>query len=415
MKTSFLLLFAGIFSTLAFGKVDFLRVMFNHNGDNAATIGWNQVSGDSAVLFWGKEDVPTSKYLEYGNIARVATQNEYKGMKNCFVRLVNLDPNTAYYFVIKDSEGISDRYWFKTTPNGRDTRLSIVAGGDSRTRREVRQHGFRLAGKLVPHAILFDGDYTDIDNDQKWNWWFEDYKLTYKDFDNRIIPIITTRGNHEQSNHCLTELFDCPAENNVYNVTMGGTLVNILCLNTEIIIGGKQKRFLEECLITHENFDWQIPAYHRACRPHVAWKMKMRQVRTIYRKWIHLFERYGVKFALECDSHITKVTWPIVKSKEKDAEDGFKRDDEKGIVYAGEGCWGAPLRTPDKIRNWTRDAGSINSFKWIFLDKNQLVLRTVDYMNSQTVLPLTEETRFEIPENLSVWSPPNGDVITIQK
>ena len=44
MKTSFLLLFVGILSSSAFGKVDFLRVMFNHNGDDQATIGWNQVS-----------------------------------------------------------------------------------------------------------------------------------------------------------------------------------------------------------------------------------------------------------------------------------------------------------------------------------------------------------------------------------
>ena len=117
MKTSILLLFVVLTSTFAFGKVDYLRVMFNHNGDYRATIGWNQVSGDSAIVFWGTEDIPPSRYLEYSHIARVTSQNDYKGMHNCFVRFINLKPNKAYYFVIKDNEGISERYWFKTTPN----------------------------------------------------------------------------------------------------------------------------------------------------------------------------------------------------------------------------------------------------------------------------------------------------------
>ncbi|MBD3638830.1 MAG: metallophosphoesterase [Crocinitomicaceae bacterium] len=415
MKKSFVLLFAVVCSTFVFGKVDFLRVMFNHNGDDRATIGWNQVSGDSAVVFWGTEDIPSSRYLEYSNIAHVTTSNIYKGMNNNFVRLVQLRPNTAYYFVIKDSEGISSRYWFRTTPNNEDARLSFVAGGDSRSRRETRRHGFRMVGRLVPHAILFDGDYTDIDTEEKWKLWFEDYKLTYQESDNRIIPIVTTRGNHEGSNKCLTEMFDCPSEHNLYNVTMGGTLVNIICLNTEIAIGYRQKKFLEETLREYERFSWQIPMYHRSCRPHVNWKMKMRQVKLIYRKWIHLFEKYGVKFVLECDSHITKHTWPIVKCKGKQGEDGFIRDDENGIVYAGEGCWGAPLRVPDRIRSWTRDAGSINSFKWIFLDKNELSFRTVDYMNSKEVEHLTDETRFELPKNINIWSPKNGDKVVIKK
>lgn len=415
MRKSILLLFVAFLASSAFGKVDFLRVMFNNNGDDQATIGWNQVSGDSAILFWGTEDVSPSSYLDYSNIARVTTCNTYKGMTNNFVRLTNLRPNTAYYFVIKDTEGISERYWFKTTPNGENTRLSLVAGGDSRTKRNVRQHAWRVVGKLVPHAILFDGDYTDIDTEEKWDFWFKDYKLTYSEFDNRLIPLVTTRGNHEQSNKILTELFDCPSEKNTYNVTMGGTLLNVICLNTEIAIGFSQKRFLEECLIAHERFGWQIPMYHRSCRPHVNWKMKMRQVRLIYRKWIHLFEKYGVKFVLECDTHITKHTWPIKKSKEEGSEDGFIRDDENGVVYAGEGCWGAPLRTPDRIRNWTRDVGSVNSFKWIFLDKNQLVMHTVDYMNSKAVGSLTDETRFEMPENINIWEPKNGKVVTIKK
>lgn len=415
MKTRILLISLLSISSVLHGKVDFLRIMFNHNGDTRATIGWHQATGDSARVFWGTEDIPPSRYLDYSNYSNVVSSNTFKGLNNNFVRLKNLDPNTAYYFVIKDSDGISERFWFKTTPKGEDARLSLIAGGDSRSRRPTRQQGFNMVGKLRPHAVLFDGDYTDIDNEQKWLWWFEDYKLTYKDYDNRLIPFVNVRGNHESSNSDLTNFFDCPAKNNVYNVTMGGYLLNIICLNTEIAFGGKQRRFLEQTLIAHENYGWQIPLYHRACRPHVNWKMKMKGVKQIYRKWIALFEKHGVRLAIECDSHITKTTWPIRKSKEEGHEDGFVRDDENGIIYAGEGCWGAPLRTPDRIRSWTRDADKINSFKWIFVDADQIVLRTVEYMNSTAIEALTDATRFNLPDSIKIWSPSNGDVVNIKK
>ncbi|MFT4602123.1 MAG: hypothetical protein ACI857_002309 [Arenicella sp.] len=413
-KLGLLLLFA-IASGLSFAKTDFFRVMFNKNGDHEATIGWNQVSGDSAVLFWGKEDMPPSRYLDYTNLAHVVHANKYKGMENRFARLIDLEPNTAYYFVVKDNEGVSERYWFKTTPHVNTSQLSFIAGGDSRSRRVPRTQGFKMVGKLAPHAILFDGDYTDIDNEVKWKFWFEDYKASYAGFDNRIIPIVTTRGNHEQSNDCLINFFDCPDEKNVYNVTMGGDLVNIICLNTEILFGGAQKKFLEQTLIEHEKFLWQIPMYHRACRPHVNWKMKMKGVKQIYKRWIDLFEKHGVRLAIECDSHITKVTWPIVKGKAKGIEDGFIRDDENGIVYAGEGCWGAPLRVPDRIRSWTRDAGQVNSFKWIFVSNEEIEMRTVDYMNADEIVGLTDETRFDMPKNIKLWAPANGAVVKIKK
>ncbi|MEX1001197.1 MAG: fibronectin type III domain-containing protein [Crocinitomicaceae bacterium] len=404
------------YTSFAWSKVDYVRVMFNSNGDELATIGWHQQSGDSVKLYWGTEDLDVADYRDYKHQSDVDAKKPYKELNNYFVRLEGLQPNTAYYFVIVDSEGCSERYWFKTTPKGENTKLSLVAGGDSRSRRDVRQKGFMMVGKLVPHAILFDGDYTDIDNPQKWKWWFEDYELTYSEFDNRIIPIITTRGNHEQSNDCLTEFFDCPSKKNTYNVTLGGDLINVICLNTEIFFGFHQKRFLEKILIQYRDFAWQIPLYHRACRPHVNWKMKMRATRAIYRKWIELFEKYGVRLAIECDSHITKTTWPIRKCKRCEGEeDGFVRDDENGIVYAGEGCWGAPLRTPDRIRNWTRDAGKINSFKWLFVDASKIELRTVDYMNVAEVEQLSERNRFEMPENIQLWQPSNGEVVILEK
>lgn len=396
----------------SFAKVDYIRVMFNHNGSNQATIGWNQVSGENPILYFGTEDNKPNDYKEYELNQKPNVSNTFKGMNNQFVRLESLLPNTAYYFVIIDSEGQSERYWFMTTPNDSAEKISLIGGGDSRSRRKQRQKGFLMAGKLMPHAILFDGDYTDIDTEAKWRLWFEDWKYTYKDFDNRVIPVITSRGNHELSNKVIINFFDCPAKNNAYSVTLGGDLINVISLNTEISIAS-QKGFLKRTLEQHKNYYWQLPQYHRACRPHIKWKLKHRIPRLIYKFWIPLLEKYGVRAVLECDSHLTKTTYAIKKAKNKD-DGGFVRDDENGIIYVGEGCWGAPLRDPDVRWSWSEHVGKVDSFKWFTIDQNKMEIRTVAYMNADSIQAVTNENRFDIPEGVNLW-PNNNEVVKIYR
>ncbi len=401
-----------IYSNL-FAKADFFRVMFYHNASHQATIGWTQMSGENPKLLLYHDGI-----VQNINSASIKSMtvivprepdvvNEFKGLKNYFVRLSGLAPNTTYRFMIHDSEETSKSYHFQTISNNPEDRLSLIGGGDSRTRRKERQQAFKMVAKLNPHAILFDGDYTDIDSGEKWRLWFEDWTLSYKHNGNKITPIIPARGNHERTNKDLIHFFDCPSKKNFYNVTMGGDLLNVICLNTEIAFGGAQKLFLKRTLESHKNYYWQLPQYHRSCRPHVSWKMKMRGVKQIYRHWIPLFELFGVMVALECDSHITKSTYPIVQDKGDGSEEGFKRDDENGIVYVGEGCWGAPLRTPDRIRSWSQDVDRVDSFKWFFIDQDKVEIRTVAYMNADSIPGLSDQNRFEIPENLNLW--PNQD------
>lgn len=398
---SFLFVFVLTLSS-SFAKINAVRVMFNHNASNQATIGWNQLSGDNPVVYYGTVDFKVAEFEKYPNQKTPSASNHFKGFHNHFVRLNQLKPNTAYYFVIVDSEGQSQRYWFKTTANDPKQRLSIIGGGDSRTRRKQRQWGFKMVGKLVPDAIMFDGDYTDIDTEERWKLWFEDWALTYKDYDNRIIPIITSRGNHEITNKDLVNFFDCPAKNNAYSVQLGGTLLNVINLNTEISIAS-QRSFLKRTLEQHQNFYWQIPQYHRACRPHIKWKLKHRIPKLIYKYWIPLLEKYGVRLVLECDSHITKTTYPIKRQKNNKEDGGFVRDDAKGIVYVGEGCWGAPLRTPDVHWTWTKSKGKVDSFKWFWISQTEIEVRTVIYTNVDSIQGLTENNRFTEPKGLKLW------------
>lgn len=408
MFLRFIVLITLIFSsTTTFGKVNYVRAMFNADASTQITIGWNQLSGKNSQFLFDTIIPADLNFIKSNAISKITFA---KGMHNHFVRLSGLKPNCKYYFIIKDSEGISIVYNFSTVPGTPDLPLSFIAGGDSRDRSEVRRKANVLVGKLKPHAVLFNGDFTGLDLEKQWLEWFNDWEYSIQN-DGRISPFVVTRGNHEMTNKVLVDLFDVPNKKIFYTTTFGGTLLNLVSLNSEIWKFGRQKLFLRSTLKDHENYTWQIMQYHRPIRAHVAAKKEME---TQYRNFVPLFEKYdNVRLCLENDSHTCKTTWPIVQSSAPGSEEGFIRDEIEGITYVGEGCWGAPLRQPDDNKCWTRNSEAINQFNWIFVSKEKIEVRTIKYENSESVLNLTEETRFQMPENIDIWNPSNGAVLEI--
>ncbi len=406
MKRVFLLLISllAINSYSSNGKY---RLTLRDNPATSIVIGWDQISGNNPVVHYGTTDYGTN-YNNYPNSKAPSRTVSYKGMNNNFVRLTGLTPNTAYYFVIRDSQGTSERFWFKTAPAD-NSRLSFIAGGDSRNNRTPRQRANRLVAKLKPHAVLFGGDMTNGDSNGEWRDWFNDWQLTIAN-DNRMFPIVATRGNHEDSNNSIYNLFDVPSSNVYYAITFGNNLVRTYTLNTEISISGNQTTWLRNDLNANPNTIWKMAQYHKPMRPHVSSKSEgINQ----YNNWAQLFYDKGVKLVVECDAHTVKTTWPVRPSTGSGSDEGFVRDNQNGTVYAGEGCWGAPLRTNNDSKNWTRNSAKFNQFKWIFVDESKIEVRTIKVDNEAQVGSVSNNNVFAIPSNLDIWNPSNGSVVTI--
>lgn len=404
----FLFLFLSGFSLSLWARVERLRLMWYDNPSSAAVVGWDQVSGTNPVLLLDNAD-HGSEADSYAFSFNPDVVKDAKGMHNSFVRLRGLRPNTTYYFVIKDSEGVSNRYYFTTAPNNSSERLSIIAGGDSRNNRDARRDANLLVAKLRSHCVLFGGDFTVDDVPDQWVNWMNDWQLTIAE-DGRMTPIIPTRGNHEESNQTLVDVFDLPYSNAYYGTTIGGDLLRVYTLNTMLPAGGEQRDWLESDLRSNQKVRWKIAQYHHPMRPHTTKKWEKNDLVV---HWAPLFQNIGVDLAVECDAHVVKSTWPIRPSFGSEGDDGFVRDDLAGTVYIGEGSWGAPLRVADDNRSWTRASGSFNQFHWIFIDKDKIEIRFVKTDGAAAVARVTDDNRFSIPRGLSIWSPPNGDVITI--
>ncbi len=405
--------FTFLFSILTlqlWGYADKFRAIWERDPSSSITIGWNQVSGSDPALLLDVNDFGDNAY-HYGVAKRPYRILSAKGMNNHFVRLEGLTPNTTYFFLIKDSEGLSRRMYFTTAPNTPDRRLSIVAGGDSRNHREARRDANLLAGKLRPHCILFGGDFTGGDRPKDWIEWFDDWQLSITP-DGRITPIVVARGNHEESNQSLIDLFDLRSAQAYYAFSIGGNLLRVYTLNTLIPIKGDQTDWLESDLRASSRAIWKIAQYHHPMRPHNNRKPERNDLVAL---WAPLFYKYSVNLAVECDAHVVKTTYPLRPDNGPYSEEGFIRDDDGGIVFVGEGCWGAPLRINDDDKSWTRASGSFNQFNWIFIDQNKMEVRVVKTDGAEKVADINPQNIFEAPQGLAIWSPPTGDVITIVK
>ena len=157
---------------------------------------------------------------------------------------------------------------------------------------------------------------------------------------------------------------------------------------------------------------WKFAQYHFAIRPHTRAK---REQNGQYKNWGLPFHEYGVNMVVESDAHTVKTTWPIRPTSEPGNQMGFIRDDQTGTVYVGEGCWGAPLRRNNDDKKWTRNSGSFNQFKWIFVSENNVEVRTVETNNADEVGNVDAYDVFTPPTNLKIWNPSNGPVLNIER
>jgi len=394
----------GLPSTQA--ATDYFRLSWRDNPATTMVVGWRQNGGSNPVVHYGPTDYGTN-YASYPYSATPARTTTAKGMTHSFARLTGLNPDTAYYFVVRDSSGTSARMWFRTAP-AVESGFTFIVGGDSRNNRTPRQQANQMVSKLRPLFILFGGDYTDKNTDSEWSDWFADWQLT-RSTDGRMYPIVAARGNHDD-NTSLVDMFDIPSSNVYFALGIGGGFMRLYTLNSEITPGGTQQSWLSSDLSANSAVKWKIAHYHKPMFPHQSGKSENT---SLYSAWAQLFYDYAMSLVVECDSHCVKTTWPVKPTGSTSSSSAFTRDDATGTVYVGEGCWGAPLRTANDNKSYTRNSGSFNMIQWVHAHSDRMELRTVTLDNVSNVGSVSDSSPFTSPANLNVWNPSNGSVLTM--
>ena len=409
------------------------RIVWSGDASTTATLGWDQQSGDNPVVYYGTKDfgVDWQKYPQMQKPTRQAPN--YRGMNNTFTRLTNLEPDQAYYFVIKDSDGVGERFWFRTAPDTAKA-FTFIAGGDTKSSGSAllagRQSNMMVA-KLRPLFVIFSGDFTSGNgtNPKYWQQWLDDWFTLTTTADGRIFPIIPVQGNHEDGEKSvLHNIFDVPyqcdnPDNIYYDVTFADMFV-ALVLNSQVDTGDEQQKWLEEKLTSYENYTFKTAAYHKPFFPHTSGKSEHEKQ---YQHWARIFFAHGLDLSFDADSHMSKMTFPLRPSDEPDSFSGFIRDDINGTMFLGEGSWGASPRPNDDDKPWTLRSGSFNQLKWlqVFPAKDgrpaRIDIRTVITAKkgdggivplADPVQALDEDNLFAVPQGVTLFSTePYGDVI----
>ncbi|MBE9511471.1 MAG: metallophosphoesterase family protein [Bacteroidetes bacterium] len=429
-----LLLGSGCKKEYAPVSLDKIRLVWNDSPETTMTIGWDQISGENPKVCYGTKD-QGRKWNRYKLSQEPTREINHYNMNTKFCELSGLLPDKAYYFVIKDSEGVSERFWFKTAPD-KPVPFTCILGGDTKSVEPSLSAGRfsnKIVAKLRPLFVVFCGDFTsDVGtNPEYWAQWLTDWFELTRASDGRLFPVVPVMGNHERGNmSVLNKIFNAPyqyesPENIYYSLSFGGNFFHMILLNSEIDEGCEQRQWLEKDLDKHKNFTFKLAAYHKPFRPHTMGK---RENIYQYHQWAYLFYEYGLDISLDADSHMSKITYPL-KPDSVNGFEGFVRDDISGTMYIGEGSWGAGYRVADDNKPWTLRSGSFNQLKWLQVfpgtenEDAHIDIRTVitsirdsaktSITHIEEISALSEDNVFTIPEGIDIYSTePYGTVIT---
>lgn len=418
-------------------------------GDDPATqmnVIWDQVRGSGATVHYDLYDAEQGcpRELDAYTLVQEPTRvTPYRGMNNHFAKLSGLMPDTAYRFVIADSEGTGQCMWFRTAP-AEPKAFTYISGGDTKSSGDALRAGRwsnQMVAKLRPLFVFFTGDYNSGDgtDDASWQQWLSDWSEGTKSADGRVYPIVAVHGNHEDGDfEVLYNLFDAgntdpaqAADYDYYSLNIGGDLLHLINLNSQLWLNGKvaahetMTAWLAADLAAHAQDTFKIAGYHKPIRPHTSTK----EENDHELPWAELFDEHRLTIAYESDTHNHKITFPLRRSDADGHDMGFVRDDANGVLYAGEGSWGATPRRNDDDKSWTLDSESMNQIKWnhVFpadggnvprIDLHTVVTaryedgELVNYVDG--VGEVDDSAPFAAPEGITLHSAPfYGEVISV--
>ena len=365
-----------------------VRVLFESNPSREAVVAWTTTApGENHRLYYDTEprggdldayrhDLPSTHSAPYTLLDAEREAGMHSWSHNVF--LDDLEPATAYYLTVVSDGDASEEFHFITAPAD-ETPVRLVAVGDSRTPRAGRTHpenDRRLVNALMRRqmeehpdvlAMIHGADYTNRAYWAELYWWLKDHAEMTTTADNRLLPIIPSRGNHDRDVG-FEEMFWWPdRENDYYYTTHLNAESALITLNTEISRGGNQREWLESQLAElRPGKRWLVAMYHRPAFPSVRDFEGAAPQRLA---WVPLFDEYGLDLGYESHDHALKRTHPIYQGQ---------IDEERGVVYFGDGGGGVPQRRPDPDRWYLAATGRHHHTHLLTFNSDKLEVKAIN-------------------------------------
>lgn len=300
------------------------------------------------------------------------------------VLLTDLEAGAFYDFCLEGEDKI---YHFRTLPSKIDTPLKIAIGGDFTEDFSLYARMNRVAAQKNPDFVVLGGDIAYACNKGvsighhgsvgKWVDFFVEWQKSMIAEGGRMIPVAPLVGNHDVTSVDRAEhgknafyLKFFPSEQGLtYNtIEIAGT-VSLFLLDTGHLfsVEGEQVRWLEEEFKKKDHISWKIPIYHVAGYPS-TYSYGSANAKNIRKWWVPLFERYGIKLVFEHHNHAYKRTHALLNDQ----------IDPSGIVYIGDGGWGAPPRGKVENRSYLAKGQGVSCFSFLQVTPSSLRVEAFD-------------------------------------
>ncbi len=357
--------------TLTARSQDLVGIYLEWVQDPATTmiVNWVDLYPEGTTeLYWRQEGVADWKQ------AKAARRGiPPSGLHRCSLELTELQPDTRYEISIgKIPEKNAKPLFFRTMPRDLKARpVRFLNGGDTMATREMFEAMNRQAALLEPDFVVLGGDlaYENGIWAMRVVEWLQSWTRTAVTKDGRLLPLVAGIGNHEVRGHYNGKVpGDAPYYYGLFTLSDGrasrtldfGRYLSLVLLDSAHTepIQGAQTQWLERALLERTEQQFLFPFYHYPAwgttkAPKQGTPLDNPVAIAIRSHWVPLFERFGISAAFEHDHHNFKRTHRIL--------DG-KRDDERGLLYLGDGAWGVLVRTvpPEGSAWWLAKAEARN-------------------------------------------------------
>ena len=258
--------------------------------------------------------------------------------------ITGLTPGSDYKFQV----GSSPReFRFRTMPAKATKEFRFITGGDAGVGSAAKTSNM-LAARQDPNFVMIGGDlaYDNGRSPDTFLTFLRNYHESMVDSRGRLIPLVSTLGNHEVNggyDHprsaagSYLSVFDALFDETTYGALDFGDYLSLVLLDTGHLtkIVGEQTDWLAKTLAEREDHPHVFVAYHVPAYP--SHRDPDSTGADQREHWCPLFERHRVNIVLEHHDHTFKRSHPLT--------DGLV-DEKRGVLYLGDGSWGK-LRAPE--------------------------------------------------------------------
>lgn len=274
------------------------------------------------------------------------------------IELKNLLADCTYEFRLG---GQKEAYEFKTAPLRLKQPLKFVVGGDTMQQGgELFEKTCLVAAKQEPLFALLGGDLayaapssrSKQEEFKRWREWLKIWFTTMRIGDRQLIPVLAAIGNHEVKGGFGQSIKQAPffyaffprITEKGYETISFDTYLSLYILDSghTQAVNGEQVEWLGKQLGRDGKILHKIAVYHVPAYPSVRY-FKNDTSAKIRKYWVPLFDKYGLHLAFEHHDHAYKRTFPLQGNEIH----------PKGVVYLGDGAWGAKPRIPKRASSST--------------------------------------------------------------